>query len=94
MPESILKLLQQDTPQLHIWSIDFDFGGPIWLPGHKDWSHSEGLSESLKSQLLPSAPFPRSVLLSEVVERVCDLGKVLDEPMIEVGKANEAANLM
>lgn len=44
--------------------------------------------------LLHGAPDPRHVFLGEVIERSSDTCKVLNEPAIEVGESEEAAQLL
>ena len=49
--------------------------------------------EGIKGGLASGGPIPREILLSEVEERVGDVGIVGDESSVEIGKAKKGANI-
>lgn len=59
----------------------------------QDWFCCDCCLERIESLLLRSFPFERIVLLGEIDEWACDLGKDVDESMIVIAEANETMHL-
>ena len=59
----------------------------------KDGFRKEEVFEGVERRLTGGGPIPREVLLSEVKERVSDVGVVRDESSVEVSETKERANV-
>ena len=53
----------------------------------------EEMFKGVERGLTRGGPIPREVLLSEVEERASDIGVVRDEALVEIGEAEERANI-
>jgi hypothetical protein len=56
---------------------------------HEDGGCGEGMNKCVKGGLSVCSPYEGHVFLSELEERVCDLGIVMDKALIKVAKAKE-----
>ena len=62
----------------------------IRFPYHEDGLPQEGIFEGLEGLFLADVPGPLGILLSEIVQRACELSKVLDESAVEVSKPEKS----
>ncbi|KIM34746.1 hypothetical protein M413DRAFT_436308, partial [Hebeloma cylindrosporum] len=73
-------------------SLDVEWAGRVRRD--EDQCGSDTLLESVKGRLLGGSPTPLSVIACEVEERAGMIREVLDEPTVEVRKAQEGLNLL
>ena len=66
--------------------------GRVWRD--ENWCGGDTLLESVESRLLGGSPTPLSVIAGEVEEWVGMIREVLDEPMVEIRKAQEGLNFL
>ena len=61
--------------------------GRVIIGEEEDWLGGDCLFEGIKGFLLNGIPVPESIFGSEIKERAGMMGKILDEPLVEVGEA-------
>jgi hypothetical protein len=72
-----------------VGSVCFHYELGIWNPMCEDRSCGESLLECIEGCLTILGKIPFDVLLSQSHEQNCDIGVVMDESSIEVGKPKE-----
>ena len=89
VPKTIFVLLREDATCGKSGGVAFNTCGEFRVVDFEYWFLTELFLYRVESLLLFLRPMPGNILLSEVMERTCHSGKVLYEPLIEVGKAYE-----
>ena len=94
VPEVILTVLKDNSTSSEFGSVHLDASLAIGGPDCQNGFGCESRLQGVESLLLLFSPDEGYVLLGEVVERSTDLGEILDEVTVEVGKPDEALKLL
>ena len=93
MPISVGVSLEEDGTRCMFRCIGGNGKGGGEIREVKDGFRKEETFEGVEGGLTGGGPIPRGVLLSEVEERVSDVGVIRNETLIEIGEAKERANI-
>ena len=93
MPELILTVLRDNSSSGESRCIHLDASLAIGGPDCQNGFRCKGSLQSVEGLLLFVAPDEGDIFLGEVVQRTTDLGEVLDETAVEVGKPDEALKI-
>lgn len=93
MDFSIRSSDREDGGDCIIGGIRFQSHLGVWEPVGKDWSRGESFLEVLERFSAIVGKVPLDVLLGETSERNDDVGVVVNETTVEVGKSEEGLNI-
>ena len=93
MPVTVGVGLEEDSARCMFRCISGNGEGGGEIREVKDGFREEETFEAVEGGLTGGGPVPREVFLSEVEERVSDVGVIRDEASVEIGEAEERANI-
>ena len=90
----LLEFLRKNCPCGEVRAVSFDMEGRIVVREEEDQLGGDGLFEGVEGVLLWCFPLPHAIFNYKIKEWMQVVREVLDEPLVEVGEAQEGLHFL